>query len=216
METIKIEERIVSQRILDTSTPTPPPATIEEPTIHDVPLMSRPDILRGKTYKINPGEHAVYVTINDALFYEGTAREQYAPYEIFLNTKDTTDAHHYMALTRMLSSVFRRGGDVRFVVDELTAIYNPKGGYWVAGKYMNSVHQEIGLLIHGHIRALKEENEARQKSLQHGLTPMETPIPSTAPHKEVHGAFCTACKEHGVVMRDGCPTCVHCGAGKCG
>lgn len=223
---IKITQKIVSQKVADSSTSaTPAPAIIAEPTIHDVPLMERPDVLRGKTYKIKPNEHAAYVTINDALFYEGTQREQYAPYEIFINTKDTRNAHHYAAITRLVSAVFRRGGDVRFLVQELDSIYDPSGGYWSDGVYMHSVYQEVGKLIHGHMKALLTENENRQKNLRVGLAPIETPTPHKAPHrvepketpaKSQGGTLCGGCGEYAVILMDGCPTCTACGAGKCG
>src|SRR5882724_1074691 len=96
--------------------------------------LQRPDMLIGSTYKIRTpvSDHAMYVTINDMLLNEGTPHEQRRPFEIFINTKNLDHFQWIVALTRIISAVFRKGGDVTFLVDELKAVFDPRGGYWQA------------------------------------------------------------------------------------
>ena len=97
--------------------------------------VQRPDVLIGSTYKIKTpvSDHAMYVTINDIILNEGTAHEQRRPFEVFINTKNLDHFLWIVALTRIISAVFRKGGDVTFMVDELKAVFDPRGGYWQPG-----------------------------------------------------------------------------------
>lgn len=109
-------------------------------------LLQRPEILHGATYKLKPSEHAMYITVNDV---EIEGRKY--PYEIMINTK-CPDSHQWVAaLTRVISAVFRKGGDVRFLAEELKAVFDPKGGYWKKGKYIPSVVAEIGSVLEQHL-----------------------------------------------------------------
>lgn len=173
--------------------------------------VERPDLLLGSTYKIKTplSPHALYVTINDIVLNPETAFEQRRPFEIFINSKSMDHFQWIVALTRIVSAVFRKGGDVTFLVDELRSVFDPKGGYFKkGGRYMPSLVAEIGDVIETHLRTI-------------GLLPMPgtagphaTPgpadgIPATA-------AFCAVCHSKAVVSLDNCLTCLDCGDSKCG
>ena len=112
--------------------------------------LERPEMLIGSTYKIKTpiSDHAMYVTINDIVLNEGTRYEQRRPFEIFINSKNLDHFQWIVALTRIISAVFRKGGDVTFLVDELKAVFDPRGGYWQpGGKFMPSIIAELGHVI---------------------------------------------------------------------
>src|SRR3974390_2824924 len=98
--------------------------------------LERPEVLIGSTYKIKTpvSDHAMYVTINDIVLNEGTEHEQRRPFEVFINSKNLDHFQWIVALTRIISAVFRKGGDVSFLVEELKAVFDPRGGYWPAGR----------------------------------------------------------------------------------
>src|SRR5690606_22668869 len=101
--------------------------------------LERPDMLIGSTYKVKTpvSDHAMYITINDIILNQGTPHEQRRPFEIFINSKNLDHFQWIVALTRIISSVFRKGGDVTFLVEELKAVFDPRGGYWKpGGKFM--------------------------------------------------------------------------------
>lgn len=219
---IQVKGKIVSQRVVTSDTPVEAdakpiaPATMGHTPAEPV-LASRPQVLRGSTYKIKPPTQndALYVTINDHIFYEGTVIEQYAPFEIFFNTKDTTSYQWLTALTRLISAIFRRGGDVSFLVEELCSIYDPAGGYFAPGGVLiKSVVNEIGIIVGMHMKQLKEENRIRQAAASTGHA-MEPSVDKSVTSK-LQGAYCASCQEFAVVVIDGCETCRNCGAGKCG
>ena len=119
--------------------------------------LDRPERLLGSTYKIKTpvSPHALYITINDVLLNQGTAFEQRHPYEIFINSKNMDHFMWVVALTRVISAVFRKGGDVTFMVEELKAVFDPKGGYFKkGGRYMPSLVAEIGYAIEDHLQAI--------------------------------------------------------------
>ncbi len=133
--------------------------------------LERPDMLIGSTYKIKTpvSDHAMYVTINDMLLNEGTPHEQRRPFEIFINTKNLDHFQWIVALTRIISAVFRKGGDVTFLVDELKAVFDPRGGYWqTGGRFMPSIIAELGHVIERHLQSiglLKTEMDEHRKTL---------------------------------------------------
>ncbi|MDZ3821972.1 MAG: NrdJb [Pseudoxanthomonas sp.] len=134
--------------------------------------VERPERLEGHTYKIKSPlfEHALYVTINDIVLNEGTEHELRRPYEIFINSKNMEHFQWTVALTRIMSAVFRKGGDVTFLVEELKAVFDPRGGYFKAGGvYMPSIVAELGVVIEDHLRKigmiLGEELSPEQKRL---------------------------------------------------
>jgi ribonucleoside-diphosphate reductase alpha chain len=162
----------------------------------------RPQALGGRTYKIKwlDSDHAFYITIND-VEREGRVR----PFEIFINSKNL-EAHAWaLALTRMISAVFRRGGDVSFVVDELKAIFDPRGGQWMGGRYVPSLLAAIGNVIERHMIEIGFLNRS-------AVVPTITDLPNTAPRTRP----CPRCGEGGLVRLEGCESCLSCGYSKCG
>ncbi|CTQ48158.1 adenosylcobalamin-dependent ribonucleoside-diphosphate reductase [Jannaschia donghaensis] len=178
----------------------PVPAT----TITFADPLDRPARLTGETYKIKwpQSEHALYITINDI-----TLNGQRRPFEIFVNSKNMEHFAWTVALTRMISAVFRRGGDVSFVVEELKAVFDPRGGAWVQGKYVPSILAAIGGVIERHMVAtgfLKGE----------GLGLKADPVdPSAA---QAPGPACPNCGSFDLHMVEGCATCGNCGYSRCG
>lgn len=119
--------------------------------------LSRPDKLVGNTYKIKTPvtEHALYITINDVVMNEGTAQEHRRPFEIFINSKNMDHFQWIVALTRVMSAVFRKGGDVTFLVEELHSVFDPSGGYFKkGGKYIPSLVAEIGEVVEQHLQEI--------------------------------------------------------------
>jgi hypothetical protein len=119
--------------------------------------IERPDVLIGSTYKIKSPmvEHAFYVTINDIVLNAGTEHEHRRPFEIFVNSKSMEHFQWIVALTRIMSAVFRKGGDVTFVVDEMKAVFDPRGGYFKAGGvYMPSLVAELGAIVEEHMKSI--------------------------------------------------------------
>src|SRR4051794_15578024 len=119
--------------------------------------LERPEELIGSTYKIKTpvSDHAMYVTINDIVLNEDTEYEQRRPFEVFINSKNLDHFQWIVALTRIISAVFRKGGDVTFLVDELKAVFDPRGGYWQpGGKFMPSIIAELGYVIERHLQTI--------------------------------------------------------------
>ena len=190
--------------------------------------VQRPDVLIGSTYKIKTpvSDHAMYVTINDILLNEDTDHEQRRPFEVFINTKNLDHFQWIVALTRIISAVFRKGGDVTFMVDELKAVFDPRGGYWQpGGKFMPSIIAELGYVIEKHLQTIgllrKPELDVHQKKL------IDEKRAEYEARKKQHDAFakshfpdgaqlCNKCSTAAVVMMDGCMTCLNCGDSKCG
>lgn len=117
--------------------------------------LERPEMLLGSTYKVKTpvSDHAMYVTINDIVLNQGTEYEQRRPFEIFINSKNLDHYQWIVALTRLMSAVFRKGGDVTFMVDELKAVFDPRGGYWApGGRFMPSIIAELGHIVEKHLR----------------------------------------------------------------
>ncbi|RXR03479.1 NrdJb [Pseudoxanthomonas composti] len=125
--------------------------------IHMHERIERPEVLIGSTYKVKSPlvEHAIYVTINDIVLNAGTEHEHRRPFEIFINSKSMEHFQWIVALTRILSAVFRKGGDVTFIVDEMKAVFDPKGGYFKAGGvYMPSLVAELGSIVEEHLKTI--------------------------------------------------------------
>ncbi len=119
--------------------------------------IERPDVLIGSTYKIKSPlvEHAMYVTINDIVLNAGSEHEQRRPFEVFINSKSMEHFQWIVALTRIMSAVFRKGGDVTFLVEEMKAVFDPKGGYFKAGGvYMPSLVAELGSIVEDHLKSI--------------------------------------------------------------
>ncbi len=168
--------------------------------------LSRPQSLEGQTYKLKwpMSEHAIYITINDVVV--GGRRQ---PFEVFINSKNMEHFAWTVALTRMISAVFRRGGDVSFVVEELKAVFDPRGGAWVGGKYVPSILAAIGGVIERHLIAIGFiEGE--------GMGLKEDPQAQVVNLGDNPGPACPNCGQYGMQMIEGCMTCPNCGHSKCG
>ena len=122
--------------------------------------LERPEVLIGSPYKIKTpvSDHAMYLTINDIMLNEGTEHEHRRPFEIFINSKNLDHFQWIVALTRIISAVFRKGGDVAFLTEELKAVFDPRGGYWQpGGKFMPSIVAEIGYVVERHLQTIGSE-----------------------------------------------------------
>ena len=161
---MKIDQHIVDYRIEQPQT-APKPELVPSADSREVSpdgkvvrmheKLDRPEMLLGSTYKVKTpvDDHAMYVTINDIVLNPGTEHESQRPFEIFVNSKNLDHYQWIVALTRIMSAVFRKGGDVTFIVDELKAVFDPRGGYWQpGGKYMSSIIAELGHIVEKHLQ----------------------------------------------------------------
>ncbi|MDX1914843.1 MAG: NrdJb [Methylophilus sp.] len=191
--------------------------------------LSRPEILVGSTYKIKTPvtEHALYITINDVIMHEGTPQEHRRPFEVFINSKNMEHFQWIVALTRVMSAVFRKGGDVTFLVEELKSVFEPSGGYFKkGGKFVPSLVAEIGEVLEKHLQnigmlkkegldqhqqKLVEEKKAEflEKHAKSGEAVNEEGYPKGA-------SLCKKCNVKASIIMDGCLTCLNCGESKCG
>ncbi|KIN79316.1 adenosylcobalamin-dependent ribonucleoside-diphosphate reductase [Sulfitobacter mediterraneus] len=168
--------------------------------------LDRPADLEGNTYKVKwpDSEHAIYITINDIVL-NGHRR----PFEVFINSKNMEHFAWTVALTRMISAVFRRGGDVSFVVEELKAVFDPRGGAWMQGKYIPSILAAIGGVIEQHMIAtgfIAGEGMGLKNDPKAQVVGLDAP----------RGKSCPSCGQYDLRMVEGCMTCASCGHSKCG
>lgn len=193
--------------------------------------VQRPEMLVGSTYKVKTPvtEHAMYITINDIILNEGTEHEARRPFEVFINSKNMDNFQWVVALTRLISAVFRKGGDTTFMVEELKAVFDPKGGYFKpGGVFMPSIVAEIGHAIERHMQMIgmistdnlddfqkdflakkKAEIEAAQGDSSGKEAVNNGEFPESA-------SLCAKCSTKALVLMDGCMTCLSCGDSKCG
>jgi ribonucleoside-diphosphate reductase alpha chain len=175
--------------------------------IHLTQPLSRPDALQGRTYKLRwpESDHAMYITINDVM-QDGRRR----PFEIFVNSKNMDHYAWTVGLTRMISAVFRRGGDVSFVVEELKAVFDPRGGAWMEGRYVPSLLAAIGDVIARHLVEIGFMAEAPGEAQP--LRQVAIPGEGAARHL----ASCPRCGVAALIRQEGCVQCTNCGYSKCG
>lgn len=220
MKAIRIDKKITDVHIKPAAV-APAESDIEQ--MHE--KFARPEALTGSTYKIKTplSDHALYITINDVVLNPGTDHEIRRPFEIFINSKNMENFQWVVALTRVISAVFRKGGDVTFLVEELKAIFDPQGGYFKSGgRFMPSLVAEIGDAIEVHMKSIglikpEELGDIQKKILQekreeyearHNLITAENEFPSSA-------ELCLKCHTKAVIVMDGCKTCLSCGNSKC-
>ena len=190
--------------------------------------LERPEVLVGSTYKVKTpiSDHAMYVTINDIVLNQGTEHEKRRPFEIFINSKNLDHYQWIVALTRIISAVFRKGGDVAFLVDELTAVFDPRGGYWQpGGRFMPSIIAELGYIVEKHLISIgmmtKPDLDDHQKQL---IAEKRAEFEEAKKQRDAfsdsefpEGAqLCDKCSTAAVITMDGCKTCLSCGDSKCG
>jgi hypothetical protein len=227
--TNKIAKKIVGYKVLTSEDKAAAEQSANDAQLNDLECMhenvERPEVLLGSTYKIKTpqSEHALYITINDMFLNLGTAHEERRPYEIFINSKNMEHFQWVLALTRVISAVFRKGGDATFLVEELKAVFDPKGGYFKkGGVFMPSLVAEIGCAIETHMKKIgmiKPEvmsdhqkqflaDKRREFEAHHGVSETQA-----FPEKAV---LCAKCSTKAMVLMDGCMTCLNCGESKCG
>jgi len=219
----KIELEIVDCAVVSTAASEPEAAPEPETTVvHMHEKLERPELLVGSTYKVKTplSEHALYITINDIILNPDTEHEQRQPFEIFINSKNMDHFQWVVALTRVISAVFRKGGDATFLVEELKAVFDPKGGYFKrGGRFMPSLVAEIGEAIEHHMKTIgllpEEKLDAHQKAFLDkkkqelaGNDETDSEFPASA-------QLCNKCHTKAVVFSDGCMTCLSCGDSKC-
>lgn len=200
----KITSKIVGFSVA-AATPKPAPLSMHEG-------IERPDVLEGRTYRLrSPAvlDAALYITINDAVLNAGTPDEKRHPYEIFINTKDPKHLQWMTLATRLMSAVFRKGGDVTFVIEEMRSIYDPSGGHFASGKHYHSVIGEIADIVEQHLRHLGILGPAQPSAPHQPVVLKAVPAPAG-------GQSCPKCYTGSMVRGGGCETCNSCGYSKCG
>ena len=183
--------------------------------------LERPESLVGETYKIKTpqSDHALYVTINDIVLNPGTAHEHRRPFEIFINSKNMDHFQWIVALTRIISAVFRKGGDVTFLVEELHSVFDPRGGYFKqGGRFVPSLVAEIGDVVEEHLIRIgmlkpaepdpRQQQFIAEKRAQIDPNDAGDEFPASA-------TLCGKCLTKAAVLLDGCLTCLSCGESKC-
>ncbi len=193
--------------------------------------LKRPEMLLGSTYKIKPpmADHALYVTINDVVLNPDTEHELRRPFEMFINSKNMDQFQWIVALTRVASAVFRKGGDVTFLVEEFKAVFDPHGGYLKKGGiYMPSLVAEIGHALEKHLIMIGLMKPAKipahqQKILDEKRAQFESANElANQAGQSSQGDFpeeakiCKKCHTKATILMDGCLTCLNCGDSKCG
>ena len=252
--TIKIDKKIVNYEVQDKAkdagqgaekTEAAPREKAEIIRMHE--KLERPEgmeCLEGATYKIRTplDDHALYVTINDIVLNQGTEHEQRRPFEIFINSKNMDHFQWIVALTRVMSAVFRKGGDVTFLAEELQAVFDPKGGYFKpGGRFVPSIVADIGAVVENHLKRIgmiepdelseqqqlileqkRAEAEAREQK-QADAESVAKPVGDAAGTGQggeasypASATLCHKCNTKAMVLLDGCQTCLACGYSKCG
>lgn len=237
--TIKITQDIVGYEVVSDDLPNTDKAAIadvekQEETVAGSNVVQmherveRPEMLLGSTYKIKTpfSDHALYVTINDIILNCDTAHELRRPFEIFINSKNMDHFQWIVALTRIISAVFRKGGDINFLVEELRSVFDPKGGYFKkGGRFMPSIVADIGDVLESHLRMIgmlqdeglnqnqKEFLAEKRMEYENTLNNKTENIPEDFPD----GAqLCGLCHTKAMIQMDNCMTCLNCGDSKCG
>ena len=224
----KIDKKIVAYSVVKPDDTSPVPASGPAQAVQQMhESVARPEVLPGATYKVKTplSDHALYITINDIILNPGTEHEVRRPFEIFINSKAMEHFQWIVALTRIISAVFRKGGDVTFLVEEMRSVFDPKGGYFKkGGKYMPSLVAEIGDVIESHMRSiglLGEDglDEHQRKMIveqrikyEVGMKAIEEAGESSFPPE---ATLCGKCQTKAVIVMDGCLTCLNCGDSKC-
>lgn len=234
--THKISQSIIYYEVVKDEVLEDAQAVVEEVKKNNIIQMheslKRPEMLLGSTYKIKTplSEHSLYITINDLLLNEGTDHEQRRPFEVFINSKNMDHFQWIVALTRIMSAVFRKGGDITFLVEELRSVFDPSGGYFKkGGKFMPSLVAEIGDVVESHLKMTgmiktEEISDHQQKIMDEKQAQFEAKfqVKKSVENKEESATFpagstlCGKCNVVAMIKMDGCMTCLNCGDSKCG
>lgn len=209
---VKIDSKIVGYSVVKASDG---PVTQAPVIVQEVRSHQRPDVVEGATYKIKPPtwSSALYITINNLVMEDGSRR----PIEIFVNTKDTSHYQWVVAMTRVISALFRKPGEFLFVIEELEQVFDPQGAYWGegahAGKMIPSVVAHIGLVLKQHCRDLGLITGPVLSSAQLEIIAEKVAV---AEAQGIKGTRCPKCSEEAMILIDNCLTCTACGESKCG
>ena len=224
---IKIEKKIVSYSVVEKiDEQKDEKKEIPAEVVRIGEPLARPDKITGSTYKVKTPvtEHALYITINDVIMNEGTDQEHRRPFEIFVNSKNMEHFQWIVGLTRVMSAVFRKGGDLTFLIEELESVFDPNGGYYKkGGKYVPSLVAELGQVLEEHLQNIGmlkvTEPEEHQQQL---IDDKKAEYLKKKPNKLDESGFpkdaqlCNKCQTKAAIMMDGCLTCLNCGESKCG
>jgi len=224
---IKIEKKIVSYSVVEKiDEQKDEKKQIPAEVVRIGEPLARPDKITGSTYKVKTPvtEHALYITINDVIMNEGTDQEHRRPFEIFVNSKNMEHFQWIVGLTRVMSAVFRKGGDLTFLIEELESVFDPNGGYYKkGGKYVPSLVAELGQVLEEHLQNIGmlkvTEPEEHQQQL---IDDKKAEYLKKNPNKLDESGFpkdaqlCNKCQTKAAIMMDGCLTCLNCGESKCG
>ncbi len=172
-------------------------------------------------------EHAFYITINDIVLNPGTPYEKRRPFEVFINSKNMDHYQWISALTLIVSAVFRKGGDVTFLVKELRSVFDPKGGYFKrGGKFMPSLVAEIGEALETHMKSIglikdpgldaHQQKLVEEKRREYEIAQNSGSADGEEASFPVGATLCAKCNTKAMIMMDGCLTCLNCGESKCG
>lgn len=228
--TTQIKSKIVGFNVVTKEQQAEAPVLAAVPTVKQVSSfedMKRPDLLRGTTYKLKTPvtEAAMYITINDAIIDEDLATEHSRPFEIFINSKNMEHYQWMVALTRVISAVFRKGGDITFLVEELRSVFDPKGGYFKkGGKYVPSLVAELGDILEKHLISIgmiiaEDSGEAGRAALA-AKEEASAPTLKVVANQESDSAFpgavpCPKCQAKAAKNDGGCLVCTACSFSKC-
>lgn len=176
--------------------------------------MKRPQTLSGKTYRLKTplSEFAWYITINDIVLNEGTENEIKQPFEVFINTKDVSAYQWVTVVSRLLSAVFRKGGDIKFILEEMSSVYQPSGGYISRKGYVPSIVAEIGMVVEEHFKSvglIESETVVSHVDVKETVTQKPDSGSNTA-------SICPACHQKTYEKSEGCGMCTTCGHSACG
>ena len=224
---IKIEKKIVGYSVVDKiDEQKNEKKEIPAEVVQIGEPLARPDKITGSTYKVKTPvtEHALYITINDVIMNEGSDQEHRRPFEIFVNSKNMEHFQWIVGLTRVMSAVFRKGGDLTFLIEELESVFDPNGGYYKkGGKYVPSLVAELGQVLEEHLKNIGmlkvTEPEEHQQQL---IDDKKAEYLKKNPDKLDDSGFpkdaqlCNKCQTKAAIMMDGCLTCLNCGESKCG
>ena len=217
---IKIEKKIVSYSVVEKiDEQKDEKKEIPAEVVRIGEPLARPDKITGSTYKVKTPvtEHALYITINDVIMNEGADQEHRRPFEIFVNSKNMEHFQWIVGLTRVMSAVFRKGGDLTFLIEELESVFDPNGGYYKkGGKYVPSLVAELGQVLEEHLQNIGmlkvTEPEEHQQQL---IDDKKAEYLKKNPDKLDDSGFpkdaqlCNKCQTKAAIMMDGCLTCLN-------
>ena len=224
---IKIEKKIVSYSVVEKiDEQKDEKKEIPAEVVRIGEPLARPDKITGSTYKVKTPvtEHALYITINDVIMNEGTDQEHRRPFEIFVNSKNMEHFQWIVGLTRVMSAVFRKGGDLTFLIEELESVFDPNGGYYKkGGKYVPSLVAELGQVLEEHLQNIgmlkvTEPEEHQQQFIDEKKAEYQKKNPNKLDESGFpkDAQLCNKCHTKAAIMMDGCLTCLNCGESKCG